>query len=106
MSVTAYALRTLTEQFGDRLAIHGPSEPSERGGVLSMALEHVHAHDVAQVLDQDGICVRASHHCAKPLMRVLDVSATVRASFYVYNDTDDVDRLADSLTRAAEFFAL
>jgi cysteine desulfurase/selenocysteine lyase len=106
VATTAYALRTLTERFGDRLAIHGPAEPSERGGVLSMALEHVHAHDVAQVLDQDAICVRASHHCAKPLMRRLDVSATVRASFYVYNDTDDVDRLADSLARAAEFFAL
>jgi cysteine desulfurase/selenocysteine lyase len=106
VSLTAHAMRTLTERFGDRLAIHGPSEPSERGGVLSMALEHVHAHDVAQVLDQDAICVRASHHCAKPLMRLLDVSATVRASFYVYNDVDDVDRLADSLDRAAEFFAL
>ena len=106
VSLTAYAMRSLKERFGDGLDIHGPSEPSERGGVLSMALEHVHAHDVAQVLDQDGICVRASHHCAKPLMRVLDVSATVRASFYVYNDTDDVDRLGDSLARTAEFFAL
>jgi cysteine desulfurase/selenocysteine lyase len=105
VSLTAYALRSLNERFGDRLAIHGPSEPSERGGVLSMALEDVHAHDVAQVLDQEAICVRASHHCAKPLMRVLDVSATARASFYVYNDTDDVDRLGDALSRAAEFFA-
>jgi cysteine desulfurase/selenocysteine lyase len=105
VSLTAYALRSLNERFGDRLDIHGPSEPSERGGVLSMALEDVHAHDVAQVLDQEAICVRASHHCAKPLMRVLDVSATARASFYVYNDTDDVDRLGDALSRAAEFFA-
>jgi cysteine desulfurase / selenocysteine lyase len=106
VSLTAYALRTLTERFGDELKIFGPSEPAERGGVVSMQLGDIHAHDVSQVLDQAGVCVRAGHHCAKPLMRKLGVSATARASFYVYNDTDDVDALADALQATRDFFAL
>jgi cysteine desulfurase/selenocysteine lyase len=105
VSLTGYALRTLTERFGDDLVIHGPSEPSQRGGVLSMMLADIHAHDVSQVLDQHGVCVRAGHHCAKPLMRRLGVSATARASFYVYNDRDDVDALADALEATRDFFA-
>ncbi|MBX3314155.1 MAG: SufS family cysteine desulfurase [Actinobacteria bacterium] len=104
VSVTAYAMRTLTERFGEQLTIHGPSEPAARGGVLSMALEGVHPHDLSQVLDQHAVCVRPGHHCAKPLMAVLGVGATARASFYVYNDTDDVDALADALGEAASFF--
>jgi cysteine desulfurase/selenocysteine lyase len=106
VSLTAYALRTLTERFGDRLTVHGPSEPADRGGVLSLALQDVHAHDVSQVLDQTGVCVRAGHHCAKPLMRRLGETATARASLYVYNDEADVDALADGLDAAADFFAL
>jgi cysteine desulfurase/selenocysteine lyase len=106
VSLTAYALRTLTERFGDGLKIYGPSEPAERGGVLSMTLGDIHAHDVSQVLDEHGVCVRAGHHCAKPLMRRLGVSATARASFYVYNDRDDVDALADALDATRDFFAL
>ena len=105
VSLTAYALRTLTERFGDGLTIHGPSEPAARGGVLSMTLGDIHAHDVSQVLDEHGVCVRAGHHCAKPLMRKLGVSATARASFYVYNDHDDVDALADALEATQDFFA-
>lgn len=106
VSLTAYALRTLTERFGDELAIHGPSEPAGRGGVLSLDLANVHAHDVSQVLDQYGVCVRAAHHCAKPLMRRLGVAATARASLYVYNDTDDIDALADALEATRDFFDL
>jgi len=105
VTVTAYALRTLTERFGEQLTIHGPSEPAARGGVLSMALDGVHPHDLSQVLDQHAVCVRPGHHCAKPLMAVLGVGATARASFYVYNDTDDVDALADALDEAASFFS-
>ena len=104
--LTAYALRTLHERVGDALTIHGPSEPDQRGGVLSLAIEGVHAHDVSQVMDEHGVCVRPGHHCAKPLMRQLGVNATARASLYVYNDTDDVDALADALVAAADFFAL
>ena len=105
VSLTGYALRTLTERFGDELTIHGPSEPAERGGVLSFVLGDIHAHDISQVLDEHGVCVRAGHHCAKPLMRRLGVSATARASFYVYNDRDDVDALADALEATRDFFA-
>ena len=103
---TAYALRTLTDRFGDDLRIHGPSEPAERGGVLSFEYRDVHPHDLTQVFDQHGVCVRAGHHCAKPLMRVLGASATARASLYVYNDEADVAALADAIDEAADFFAL
>jgi cysteine desulfurase/selenocysteine lyase len=106
VSLTGYAMRTLTERFGDYLTIYGPSEPSQRGGVVSMQLGDIHAHDVSQVLDQHGVCVRAGHHCAKPLMRRLGVNATARASFYVYNDRDDVDALADALAATRDFFAV
>jgi cysteine desulfurase/selenocysteine lyase len=105
VSLTGYALRTLTERFGDTITLHGPSEPAQRGGVLSFTLGDVHPHDISQVLDEHGVCVRAGHHCAKPLMRKLGVGATARASLYVYNDTDDVDALADALGEAAEFFS-
>ena len=81
VSLTAYALRTLTERHGNRIVIHGPSEPAERGGVLSFVYDDVHPHDVAQVLDQAGVCVRAGHHCAKPLMRALGVTATSRLRY-------------------------
>jgi cysteine desulfurase/selenocysteine lyase len=106
VSLTAYALRTLTERFGDDLRIYGPSEPAQRGGVLSFSFLDVHPHDISQVLDQSGVCVRAGHHCAKPLHRRLGVAATARASLYVYNDEADVDALADALTDAADFFAV
>ena len=105
VTLTAYALRTLTERFGDQLTIHGPAEPAARGGVLSMAMEGIHPHDLSQVLDQHAVCVRPGHHCAKPLMAMLGVGATARASLYVYNDADDVDALADALGEAQDFFA-
>jgi cysteine desulfurase/selenocysteine lyase len=106
VELTGYAIDTLTERFGDRLTIHGPTDTSVRGGVLSLALADVHPHDISQVLDQHGVCVRAGHHCAKPLMRVLGVGATARASLYIYNDRSDVDALADALQATVEFFAL
>jgi cysteine desulfurase / selenocysteine lyase len=105
VSLTAYALRTLTERFGDDITVHGPSEPAERGGVLSFTYRDVHPHDLTQVFDERGVCVRAGHHCAKPLMRELGVAATARASLYVYNDEADVDALGDAIGAADEFFA-
>jgi cysteine desulfurase/selenocysteine lyase len=102
--LTRYALDTLTERFGDDLTIHGPRNVEIRGGVLSFAFRDLHPHDVSQVLDERNVCVRAGHHCAKPLMRVLGVGATARASFYVYNDTADVDALADALDSATDIF--
>ena len=106
IELTGYALRTLRERLGADLTIHGPTDLSQRGGVLSLVLGDVHAHDISQVLDEHGVCVRAGHHCAKPLMRRLGVSATARASFYVYNDRDDVDALADALVATRDFFSV
>ncbi len=104
VSLTGYALRTLTDRHGDDITVHGPSEPAQRGGVLSFVYRDVHPHDISQVLDQSGVCVRAGHHCAKPLMRCLGVSATTRASLYVYNDTSDVDSLAEALDEVGALF--
>ena len=106
VALTGYALRTLHERFGDDLTIHGPAEPAERGGVLSFSYKDLHPHDLTQVFDQHGVCVRAGHHCAKVLMRELGVAATARASLYVYNDEADVDALADAVADAASFFAV
>jgi cysteine desulfurase / selenocysteine lyase len=104
VELTSYALRTLTERFGDEITVFGPPEPAMRGGVVSFEFGDLHPHDVSQVLDQEGVCVRAGHHCAKPLMRRLGVNATARASMYVYNDERDVDALADALETTARFF--
>ena len=105
VELTAYALRSLTERHGDKITIHGPSEPAERGGVLSFIYDNVHPHDIAQVLDQRGICVRAGHHCAKPLMRTLGVPATTRLSLYLYNDISDIDALAPALEASSDIFS-
>lgn len=99
-----YAFDTLGERYGDDLVIHGPSDLAVRGSALSFAYRDIHPHDVSQVLDERNVCVRAGHHCAKPLMRVLGVNATARASFYLYNTTDDVDAWADALAGATDIF--
>ena len=106
VSLTAYALRSLKERFGDNITIHGPSEPANRGGALSLAYKDVHPHDLSQVLDQANVCVRAGHHCAKPLMTVMGVNATARASLYVYNDESDIDTLADALESSDDIFGM
>jgi cysteine desulfurase/selenocysteine lyase len=104
IDLTAYAMATLADRFGDDLHIFGPADPEARGGVLSFSYRDVHPHDISQILDQYGVCVRAGHHCAKPLMRRLGVNATARASFGPYNDESDVDTLADALAEAGAFF--
>jgi cysteine desulfurase/selenocysteine lyase len=104
ITLTDYALKTLTDRFGEDLVIYGPTNPLDRGGVCSLAFAGIHPHDLSQVLDQAGVCVRAGHHCAKPLMRRLKVAATARASWYVYNDEADIDALVDALAEAARFF--
>ena len=85
------------------LHIYGPPA-SERSGVLSFTLGDVHPHDLATILDGEGVCIRAGHHCAQPLMRRLDVPATARASFYVYNDESDIDALVAGILKAREIF--
>ncbi|MBO0730558.1 MAG: SufS family cysteine desulfurase [Acidimicrobiaceae bacterium] len=104
-SLTAYALQALADRYGDDLQVHGPTDLDRRGGVVSLTFRDIHPHDLAQVLDEAGVCVRASHHCAKPLMRRLGVSATARVSFSIYNDEADVDALVDALADAARLFA-
>jgi cysteine desulfurase / selenocysteine lyase len=87
------------------LRVYGPP-PAERSGVVSFTVSDIHPHDLATVLDQDGVCIRAGHHCAQPLMRRLGVSATARASFYVYNDERDVNALVAALARAKALFGV
>ena len=99
----AYALERLADVPG--LEIHGPRDPAERIGVISFALDGVHPHDVAEILGSQGVCVRAGHHCAQPLMRRLGVPATSRASFAIHSTRDDVDRLVDGLGRVIDVFA-
>ena len=106
IALTEYTISTLHERFGDRIRIHGPSSPAERGGVFSFDFDGLHPHDISQVLDQHAVCVRAGHHCAKPLMKLLGIGATARASVYVYNDTADIDALADALDATGAFFTL
>ena len=104
MEVASYAMTTLNERFGDDIRIHGPTNVEVRGATFSFGFRDIHPHDLSQVLDQRNVCVRAGHHCAKPLMRELGVNATARASFYLYNDNDDVDALADALDGASDIF--
>jgi cysteine desulfurase / selenocysteine lyase len=106
VELTRYALDTLVGRYGDDITVHGPTDLEVRGGVLSFAFRDIHPHDVSQVLDERNVCVRAGHHCAKPLMRLLGAHATARASFYLYNTADDVDALADALDGATDIFGL
>ena len=103
-ALTGHALSTLADRHGDAIRIFGPADPAARGGVVSFTYGDIHPHDLAQVLDSTGVCIRAGHHCAKPLMRRLGVGSTARASFYIYNDEADVDALSDGLRAAAEMF--
>jgi cysteine desulfurase / selenocysteine lyase len=105
IELTGYAINVLKERYGDDLTIFGPADPEGRGGVVSFAYKGIHPHDLSQVLDESGVCIRAGHHCAKPLMRRLGIGATARASFYLYNDESDVDALADALAEADRLFS-
>ena len=105
MSLTAYALGVLKERYRDDLVLYGPRSAAERGGVLSFTYKDIHPHDLSQIFDQSGVCVRAGHHCAKPLMRRLGVGATARASLYLYNDEADIDALVDAIAEADRVFA-
>jgi cysteine desulfurase/selenocysteine lyase len=99
--LTAYAIERLTEAGAK---VFGPLDAEQRGGAVSFWYRDIHPHDLAQVLDQDGVCVRPGHHCAQILMRRLGVPATTRASFYVYNTPDEVDVLVAALEKARKVF--
>ncbi len=102
--ITRYALDRLSEV--PDLTIYGPMDVEKRGGTVSFSLGDIHPHDLATILDQDGIAIRAGHHCARPLMKYLDVAATARASMYLYNVESEVDTLVDSLHTARKIFGL
>jgi cysteine desulfurase/selenocysteine lyase len=102
--LTAIALERLGDVPG--LTIQGPMDLENRGGVISMTLDGVHAHDLATILDEQNVAVRAGHHCAKPLMRRMGVTATSRASFYVYNEESDIDALIAGLRTAGDLFGV
>lgn len=97
--IVSYAMEKLSTM--DGITIFGPEK---RAGLITFNLDDVHPHDTATVLDAEGIAVRAGHHCAQPLMRWLEVTATARASFYLYNTEEDVDRLVDGLLKTKEYF--
>jgi cysteine desulfurase/selenocysteine lyase len=103
VEIVGYALEKLSAIEG--LTIHGPKDPEQRGGVVSFWLDDVHPHDLATIVDTEGVCVRAGHHCAQVLMRRLNVPATTRASFYVYNTNEDVDALVAAVGMARERMA-
>jgi cysteine desulfurase/selenocysteine lyase len=99
--ITEYAYEALSEVEG--LTLYGPA-PSRRAGVISFSVEGIHPHDLATIADRDQVCLRAGHHCAMPLMTRLGVAATARASFYVYTQKDEVDRLVGSIKEAQRIF--
>jgi cysteine desulfurase / selenocysteine lyase len=102
--LTAYMIERLQEVPG--LEFVGPPEAENRGGLVSFTIEGMHAHDIAELADRGGVCIRAGHHCAQPLMRCLGVSATARASVGVYNEPSDVDALIDALQTGRRIFEL
>ncbi|MFZ9174747.1 MAG: aminotransferase class V-fold PLP-dependent enzyme [Ilumatobacteraceae bacterium] len=104
IELSNYVLGMLKGRFGDDITVHGPSNPEVRGATFSFAFRGIHPHDLSQVLDQHNVCVRAGHHCAKPLMRLIGANATARASFYLYNTTEEADALADALESASDIF--
>lgn len=98
--LSQYAHQKLGGAFGDDIQIFGPKIPEERGGVLAFTLNQLHPHDIAQILGEKNICIRAGEHCAAPLHRRLGLAATARASFSVYNDESDIDKLVEGLKEA------
>ena len=104
VELTKYAIEKLSEIKG--IHIYGTKDITKRGGVISFNFADVHPHDVAQIIDGEGIAVRSGHHCAQVLMERLDVAATSRASFYIYNTKEDIDALVNSLNKVAKVFKL
>ena len=102
LEITEYAYESLSEV--DHLTVYGPP-PFRRAGVISFALQGIHPHDLATIADRDQVCLRAGHHCAMPLMTRLGIPATARASFYVYTQKEEVDRLVSSIKEAQRIFA-
>ncbi|EAC9534509.1 cysteine desulfurase [Listeria monocytogenes] len=103
-ALASYAIEEMSKIEG--ITIYGPKDASKRCGLVTFNLEGTHPHDIATILDEDGIAIRAGHHCAQPLMKWLDVSSTARASFYIYNTKEEIDALIDGLKLTKEYFGL
>ena len=88
----------------DRVTVHGPTDPQHRGAAISFAIEGIHPHDIGTIMDREGVAVRAGHHCAKPLVRMLGSAATTRASFYIYNSLEEIDALVGAIEATKRFF--
>jgi cysteine desulfurase/selenocysteine lyase len=104
--LTAYALEALDGLRRRGLAVYGPPRAQDRAGVISFNFADIHAHDLASILDTEGVCVRAGHHCTMPLMDKMGWPATARASFYLYNTEEDIDALVRGLEKAATIFGV
>jgi len=104
IELTKYALDKLSQI--KKIKLYGPNEMAKRGGVISFNLGDIHPHDLATIVDEDGVAIRSGHHCAQVLMERLDVAATSRASFYIYNTKEEIDVFIKSLNRAKELFRI
>ncbi|HDI3499553.1 TPA: cysteine desulfurase [Listeria monocytogenes] len=103
-ALASYAIEEMSKI--EDITIYGPKDASKRCGLVTFNLEGAHPHDIATILDEDGVAIRAGHHCAQPLMKWLDVSSTARASFYIYNTKEEIDALIDGLKLTKEYFGL
>lgn len=103
-NLTEIAVNRLQKEFGELISIIGPQETERRAGIVTFTLKGIHPHDTAQILDEYGVCVRAGHHCTMPLHDSLGLAATVRASFYLYNNEDDIEVLIEGLKKAVSLF--
>jgi len=105
IELTKYAIKRLSEI--PEVTIYGPPDAKKRGGVIAFNIigsSTIHAHDVASILDSEGIAIRSGHHCAQPLMECLGIASAARASFYVYNTRSEVDRLVEGIKKVKKIF--
>ncbi len=104
-TLTSYALKRLHETFGEKIRILGPKNNNDKGGVIAFVLEKCHPHDIAQILDSNRIAIRAGHHCAMPLHQRLGIGSSSRASFYIYNDEEDVEKFIEGLKKVKKILS-
>ncbi|MDQ3869106.1 MAG: aminotransferase class V-fold PLP-dependent enzyme, partial [Thermoproteota archaeon] len=104
IDITSYAIKAVTDVKG--ITIYGPSNPNHRGGVVSFNISDIHPHDLATIMNEQGVAIRSGHHCAQILMERLDVSATSRTSFYIYNTKEEVDIFINALNHARRLFKI
>lgn len=104
--ITEYGINRLNEEFEKKIKILGPDKIQDRGGIIAFTFEKIHPHDIAQILDEDNVAIRAGYHCAMPLHAYFGISASARISLHIYNDRDDIDKLVESLKKAIRKFSI